>query len=1100
MAVQGKTINGLGVVDLTPQHGMDLRSLAKNKGAPYVQNTIHRNNIFDVRAGFGLLRQYDTTLNCGRTFNVATGQQFGIGACIGAIILQTAWGTSQILEVRPLLAFTGDLRTSINDPANPVDVFNRRAATIAGLCAIVHDLATGRTVEFVLHDQDAQSDDLSTVYPNYATRFGGDFDPTGVDHSRWIVPPVTPKWALFAPISTGIAFGTTAFNVVVTIDGVGLFTYRPIDIARPVDRKNNSFDRPMFTTYAGEQGALSPLNLSGGLLSEADGFVYLNTTDIGLVTCASTWHNDRVIYASGNSLWFSDPFSPQAVQFDSRYVLPTSSMVTLVAGWRNFVFIATGGNNGQCWVYQPTLTSATSGANTVGTVAQGSLTLISGTNGCVGQRAWCVGNDGVYFVDNNGVYLYAGGVGLVWLSKPIDALWSDPRGMQLPLTDFYQASGITGLDSVQLPARMNIGQQMQGARLTWDDNSKTLLCVCDEITLCWTADFGWSCWLFQTHAGNPSVVQGAAGIAQPTIVADDSGVYLLGGPELETYKARELDNTTLPPVTVVRTAVDNGAYLLQYGRGGALDRSTCMQPAKAEVWFCEMSGYIVAGNVARIATSANHDYTILEGDDVATTCRKFCAAVGATDATYNFIPQLTGILCARKFRGPPAQAVTASFLSGTGSFVASQLQASAVPVLTDADLEDQRAPIGGYVEIIKTGEAVKPAAFLIGQPTIMPVGFKPSNTAGTLLAAETVETIWYPVMLANCTTSDVATPPEFFALEFDIDPTRWEPIVVPGGTNRLAAQFPVERLQSVGAVGPTGYGTAATMDANHQLKYTPPAAPGNSGTISASWTGTGGAWSTAPYMNLGPIGPSTLFWLGFRFLGTPGQNAATAFWPLAFVSGAFASVGVADDPDPAHAKAASIYFWQSGKYLVENEHLATKVQAVDWVVKTPELEVGGFQFRVCGDFLTVMHLGSGADKVCPGWIYGALNTLTSTDMRDYSAQAIDFALPVPGNTEQRSISPFPRLQAAANAALVLKTFRKLTDTTGPKWGSVSDSSKGNLLIDDAAVDTLAAQDGSQGMRASVMVHGTMNSDGDGLRLARIETQIAQIGQRRRMVT
>jgi hypothetical protein len=195
--------------------------------------------------------------------------------------------------------------------------------------------------------------------------------------------------------------------------------------------------------------------------------------------------------------------------------------------------------------------------------------------------------------------------------------------------------------------------------------------------------------------------------------------------------------------------------------------------------------------------------------------------------------------------------------------------------------------------------------------------------------------------------------------------------------------------------------------------------------------------------------------------------------------------------------AAGMYAWQSGRYPSQNAALAALQQPVDWAVKTPELEVSGLQFRIRATYLTATHFGKGVTQAVPGWIYGPLNTVVSSDMRDYSGQAIDFAQPLPGIVAQNNVPPYPRLQPSNGAALALKTFRKLIDTTGPKWGSTGNPNAGNLLIDDAAVDTQTTGEGTQGMRASVMVHGTMNSAGESEKLGKIEDAVVQVGQRRR---
>ena len=133
------------------------------------------------------------------------------------------------------------------------------------------------------------------------------------DNSTWAIPAHEPQWAIFAPIKTGIAAGTKAANIVICIDGMGLWTYRPVECPIEWSRQNDSLDRAYLGPFMGEQGAFSPLNLAEGLLSAADGAAYLTTNDIGTITAQCTWNEDRIIYAAGNTLWFSDPYMPQAV-------------------------------------------------------------------------------------------------------------------------------------------------------------------------------------------------------------------------------------------------------------------------------------------------------------------------------------------------------------------------------------------------------------------------------------------------------------------------------------------------------------------------------------------------------------------------------------------------------------------------------------------------------------------------------------------------------------------------------------------------------------------------------------------------------------------
>ena len=114
-------------------------------------------------------------------------------------------------------------------------------------------------------------------------------------------------------------------------------------------------------------------------------------------------------------------------------------------------------------------------------------------------------------------------------------------------------------------------------------------------------------------------------------------------------------------------------------------------------------------------------------------------------------------------------------------------------------------------------------------------------------------------------------------------------------------------------------------------------------------------------------------------------------------------------------------------------------------------------------------------------------------MRDYAGQALDFSTVPVGNIEQNDIGPFPRMTpAGVTTDPVVKTFDNVAT-----WGDLADASKGNLLISDAAVDDLATTDGSQGLRISVMVHGTMNAPGESVRLSRVLATIRKMGNLQR---
>ena len=181
--------------------------------------------------------------------------------------------------------------------------------------------------------------------------------------------------------------------------------------------------------------------------------------------------------------------------------------------------------------------------------------------------------------------------------------------------------------------------------------------------------------------------------------------------------------------------------------------------------------------------------------------------------------------------------------------------------------------------------------------------------------------------------------------------------------------------------------------------------------------------------------------------------------------------------------------------MCSSDLLEAKEQGVDWAVKSATLETGGNVFKLRGVFMRAMHLGNADTRLVPAWPYGMLNTATSTDYRDWSAQAIDFTSMPPGNSKD-SVLPTCRLQATSTAT-ELSIPKFATGTSAPKWGDVGQPAQGNLLIGDAPVDTLATSDGSAGTIGSVMAHGTSLNPGEQTRLGGMEAAIRVVGGHRR---
>jgi hypothetical protein len=1026
-------------VNLTPTKGMDLRSLTKQAGSPFLQNVLTRNGDFQARPGFGLVRAYDTTLNNGRTLlTIPPMDTFALDAPIGVQTIRTSWGSDQIVTVHPVRGYNGNLRTT-STFSTEAPLGGPRGYVMSSVAVVVHDLASDQHFEFVLHQQDVLDADLMRHFPHYATRF--DLNSSGaVEHTRWLTTQRTPTWALIVPFESA---------VIIAIDGCGLWCYRPVDTPVLPDRKVNSLNITTSSLYAlGEVAACSPLNLADGVLIAKEQN-YLTPSEFGQPNAMGAYDN-RMIYAVGNALYFSDLYQPNAILTDSIEVCPFLDPVTVVCNVRGTLFVASAK---QSWVYQP--------AQGTVTLQGGSWTMLSGAAGCVNNRAFALADQGLFFVEDSGVYSYAGGVVLQHISEPVDRLWTDAASLQMVLTDYYTATGQTLLTDDQLPARIDVRAETPNARCHWNQERGMLFVTLNSATLVYTLGFGWSVWYFASHAGWNDEVFGIATIDHPHFASSGQRLFMVGG----------VDNVGYSDPEIGAGFAAQSCYLLELGRGGAIDRSTSIDPALRDAYTVTLSGYWTTGDTLRVTINGVNYDTVMSAANAAATdpLAAFAASVNAVvtaNPEYFTNATLTGCTFLAQTAGLVAFTVSASVLVGSGTVATVHTRTGAAADNSEAQLEDQRTPIGGWVMFGTFPDTTTQPSVWVGQPVVVPAGYE--TRTGAALA---YESLWFPVSIGHWENGGGAAPTTF-SLRFLFNSTVWTPVLV-GATAEFDFQMPSRRIAAI-----AGFAPGAPVAARQVAVYDPgtgaldPA--GNE--VRINFNGAAGIWTSAPQLNMSPVGPDELVWIGFR------NDLDQDCWQLPIASSQVRVDGV----------ASPFYAWQQGLYAAAYEDLANKQQPLDWAVKTLEVQSRGEQIRVRGVYLEVQHLGTGNNEVTQFWQYGPLNTATSSDMRDYSGQAVDFFTTPPGNSEQNDINPRKRLQTVTGTEPHLKTFNNIA-----KWASTADPSKGNLLIDDAQVDTVATTDGTQGNKASVLVHGTMNAPGDGVRLGSVEAVIRVVGGRRR---
>lgn len=527
MAGQPKSPNSLIDIDLS--QGMNVDSLDK-EGMPWVQNALFRAGRWETRGGFGTLAQFGTTLNSGREQQAL--QSYGYGPPAAAALQITNQDHVQIHSIHPLNAYTGTLT------GQPLE----------NLFALsVYDVTTGRRAEHVFRNQTQGVSNIPYVrLPSAAT-------------PQWLVQPnlTTPSTAQLADLQY------------VCIPDQGVWFYRPID-PLAVDQRLQTAQGCL---QNGDDSWVESMTPKDGVFAAA-GQSYFNAATFPAPQAIATFQN-RMVYANGRKLFFSDVDRPDNILANSFYPVPTEMPITAIASVKGVILVFTAQ---ETWLYQPNQESQSS----TGLISGGQVFNLSRSVGCFSPQSLIVMNDTVVFIDRRGVWSNDGGAAITKLSDPIDSWFSLPEQIQNPMTSYLTQQGLGTLHNEQPRAFIDFTGQLAKATLAYDSQNSLLYITLLDITLVYSQTSGWATYLYETTAvpytGTPKVgVQ--HNILNPIILCHGGDTYMVGGPDVETYP-----NGGSPSI------VDSSIYILQLGRGGSLDRSSVTQEdlrQPAQSWEAE---------------------------------------------------------------------------------------------------------------------------------------------------------------------------------------------------------------------------------------------------------------------------------------------------------------------------------------------------------------------------------------------------------------------------------------------------------------------------------------------------------------------------------
>ena len=540
--------------------GAGIEANAPSKGA-FALNMLYANNAWQVREGFGQVTQFDTMMTS-PPFAVAT-VDWGLSKHLGSHLFKTDFGTLQMLSV--FLANVGT--TSPGGPNLPWAYAQRRLLYIVS----IYDLTTNERFEVPLYPHTSQTavaasfddavpttlvdekGDISHEFISVAAEGVEDLAPQYQTaylegHAVWL--KAKDEFFFFEEFNDILYFGNSAAGCWAYL-GASFNGLRETEI-------DNLSNREWSQSY-GESNIITPVVLSPGINPEA--FEYLRTADMPNPVDVAVVQN-RLVYASGNYLYWSDPGFPNAITANNYFMVPSEEQITAIAEKNSNLVIFT---ENETWLYQPSVGE---------TVSQGRLTRVSDNVGCIGPNANADTGGGLVWVDSSGVYQTTNGLSIKPISEPVQPFF-EREGMTNPLTSYFVQYGQTDPDNEQPTTTLRL--KPEGVKCTFVASMNALVISIPLLSAALVMSEGrWSWWTFESIVANDGAVSPAAvvGVTQnmpaPWILNYQDDLFALAGPDVQSLT----DDATIVTGAAIDFDVKSRSFIiLEYGRGGAIDRS-----------------------------------------------------------------------------------------------------------------------------------------------------------------------------------------------------------------------------------------------------------------------------------------------------------------------------------------------------------------------------------------------------------------------------------------------------------------------------------------------------------------------------------------------
>jgi len=548
--------------------GGGIRSDRPSKGS-FALNLVRRYGAWEVRQGFGQLAQFDTRI----THNIdGASTSWGYQKHLGSYIMQTDFGHEQILSV-----FKARIHSS--------EVNNERAQIANVYVVSIYDTTTRERWEEPLYRHTSESgfvkEDNDQRKGHYETNRDKDFQ-------AWVVATSEENFQ-FTEVGDTVYFGSPATQ---------LYAYTPCTFRGSRRRFVSGAHPHSWCPPYSESSMIWRVKPSPG--ADTDAYVYRTSAGIPSPQALISWDSRLVIAGNQREVFFSQPYTPTAyIDFD-YIVVPTEQSITAMAPMGQSIYIFT---ETETFFYQP----ASRTGDPISSQGMAPV-LVSDTIGCVSQSCVTKTDNAVMWLGSTGVHVSGSPMQIETISGPIAPLFTD--FITDPMTTFFTTvTAETGSINTSLPQRNSvIKPNLNGASMTYSEKLSALFVTLpdERLSLCYS-EGQWSVWTYESNTGGHAAlpdVGAEKNIERPWLLCRDQSFYLVGSLQTQAFvdEARTAGN-----VAVNDSSTSRSAYLLEYGRGGAIDRSVDDEDERGLAG--KYKQYAVAG-----VTPSNYTPTLVFGE------------------------------------------------------------------------------------------------------------------------------------------------------------------------------------------------------------------------------------------------------------------------------------------------------------------------------------------------------------------------------------------------------------------------------------------------------------------------------------------------------